>query len=429
MSLFAETRFCCIFALDFDLKSRITPTIFKQNQAHTKYKHTIKQKHKTYYYMLSRIYNIAEDLDESIFLFGGRQTGKTTILHQQFPDAIYIDLLDTSVKAKFRLRPVLLYEMLCDIEEGSIVIIDEIPEVPELLNEVHRLITQRKLRFILCGSSARKLKRKGHNTLGGRALPVYLYPLVSAEIPNFDIDRAVNFGMLPPHYLVKNPSRKLSAYIDVYLKEEIKEEALVRSLDAFHRFLEVAALTDGEIINNQNIAQECGVHASTASSYFDILEDTLVGYRIPAYTKVMKRRLVQAPRFYYFDIGIVNHLLHRKDLVRGSVDYGHAFEHLVIQELYAYLKYTNSDEQLSYWRTYTGIEVDAVIGDARIAIEIKSTEDVLPRHLKGLKAFGEEHPQSRRMVVSLDKFTRRMGDIECFYVLDFFKLLWTKEIV
>lgn len=378
--------------------------------------------------MLDRIFNIANELDGSIFLFGGRQTGKTTILHQQFPNAIFIDLLDTSVKAKFRLRPVLLYEMLCDKAENTLVIIDEIPEVPELLNEVHRLITERHLLFILCGSSARKLKRKGHNTLGGRALPVYLYPLVSAEIPDFDIDRAVNVGMIPSHYLAKNPWRNLSAYIDVYLKEEIKEEALVRSLDAFHRFLEVAALTDGEIINNQNTAQECGVHATTVSAYFDILEDTLIGYRIPAYTKVMKRRLVQAPRFYYFDVGIANHLLHRKDLVRGSVEYGHAFEHLVIQEIYAYLKYTHSEEKLSYWRTYTGIKVDTIIGDARVAIEIKSSEDVLPRHLKGLKAFGEEHPQCRLMVVSLDKMNRRMGDIECVYVIDFFKQLWSKGL-
>ena len=212
--------------------------------------------------MLERIFQLSNELDGSIFLFGSRQTGKTTILHQQFPKSIFIDLLDTNVKERFRRRPVTLYETMIDKPEGTLIIIDEIPEVPELLNEVHRLIVERHLIFILCGSSARKLKRKGHNTLGGRALPVFLYPLVSAEIPNFDIDRAVTYGMIPSHYLAKNPSRLLAAYIDVYLKEEIKEEALVRSLDAFQRFLEVAALTDGEIINNQNIAQECGVHAA-----------------------------------------------------------------------------------------------------------------------------------------------------------------------
>lgn len=378
--------------------------------------------------MLERIFQLSNELDGSIFLFGSRQTGKTTILHQQFPKSIFIDLLDTNVKERFRRRPVTLYETMIDKPEGTLIIIDEIPEVPELLNEVHRLIVERHLIFILCGSSARKLKRKGHNTLGGRALPVFLYPLVSAEIPNFDIDRAVTYGMIPSHYLAKNPSRLLAAYIDVYLKEEIKEEALVRSLDAFQRFLEVAALTDGEIINNQKIAQECGVHATTVSSYFDILEDTLIGYRIPAYTKVMKRRLVQAPRFYYFDVGITNHLLHRKELHRGTSDYGHAFEHLVVQEIIAYMHYRHSDEKLSYWRTYTGIEVDLIIGEARVAIEIKSVEEVLPRHLKNLRSFAEEHPQSRRIVVSLDVFSRRMNDIECLYVKDFFQKLWSEGL-
>ena len=378
--------------------------------------------------MLERIFQIYKELDGSIFLFGGRQTGKTTLLRQQFPDTTFFDLLDTNVRRRLQQRPVLLYETLKDKPMGTLVIIDEIPEVPELLNEVQRLIVERQLVFVLCGSSARKLKRKGHNTLGGRALPVYLYPLVSAEIPDFDIDRAVNYGTIPPHYLARNPWRLLAAYIDVYLKEEIKEEALVRNLDAFQRFLEVAALTDGEIINNNNIAQECGVHATTVSSYFDILEDTLIGYRIPAYTKVMKRRLVQAPRFYYFDVGVTNYLLHRKELIRGSADYGHAFEHLVVQELVAYMHYRHCEEKLSYWRTYTGVEVDIIVGDARIAIEIKSTEEVQNRHIKNLKAFAEEHPDSKLMIVSLDVFTRQMGNIECIYVMDFFHRLWTDGI-
>ncbi len=378
--------------------------------------------------MIERILQIKKELDSRIFRLGARPTGKSTVLQQQFPNSIYIDLLDSTLRERFSRRPALLYEMLQDKEEGTLVIIDEIPEVPELLNEAHRLIVKQGLVFILCGSSARKLKRKGKNTLGGRAFPVYFYPFVSAEIPEFDIDRAVNYGMIPPHYLAKNPSRLLAAYIEVYLKEEVKEEALVRNLKAFQRFLEVAALTDGEMVNNNNIATDCGVSATTVSAYFDILEDTLIGYRIPAFQKVMKRRLVQAPRFYYFDVGVANHLLHRKDLVRGTPEYGHAFEHLVIQELYAWLHYTHSEEELSYWRTYTGLEVDAVIGDARAAIEIKSVEEVMPKHLKGLKAFGEEHPQSRKIIVSLDPINRRIGDTECMYVLDFFKTLWSKGI-
>ena len=378
--------------------------------------------------MLERILQINNELDDSIFLFGARQTGKSTILRRQFPDAIYIDLLNTDMKSRLSRRPALLYEMLHDKASGTLVIIDEIPEVPELLNEVHRLISERSLKFILCGSSARKLKRKGRSTLGGRALPVYLYPFVSAEIPDFDIDRAVNYGMIPSHYLAGNPLRRLAAYIEVYLKEEIKEEALVRNLGSFQRFLEVAALTNGEMINNNNIAQDCGVSATTVSSYFDILEDTLIGYRIPAFRKVMKRRLVGTPRFYYFDVGVANHLLHRKELTRGTTEYGHAFEHLMVQELYAYLHYRHSEEELTYWRTYTGIEVDAVIGDARVAIEIKSVEEVMPKHLKGLKAFGEEHPQSRLIIVSLDPINRRIGEVECIYVLDFFKMLWEERL-
>ena len=214
----------------------------------------------------------------------------------------------------------------------------------------------------------------------------------------------------------------------LYLKEEIKQESLVRNLNAFQRFLEVAALTDGEMVNYNNIAQDCGVNSKTVASYFDILEDTLIGFRVPAYTKVVKRRLSQSPRFYYFDVGIANHLLHRKDLVRGTVEYGHAFEHLVVQELRAWLSYNEREEQMSYWRTHTGVEVDVVIGDARVAIEIKSVEEVLPKHIKGLLSFSEDYPESRLMIVSLDPINRRMGNVECVYILDFFKDLWSKGL-
>lgn len=378
--------------------------------------------------MVERICQLKNELDGSIFLFGARQTGKSTILRQQFPKETYIDLLDTRLRQRFQRNPALLYDMLKDKPAGTLIIIDEIPEVPELLNEVHRLISEKSHTFILCGSSARKLKRKGHNTLGGRALPVYFFPLVSAEIPEFDIDRAVTFGMVPSHYFAKNPKRRLEAYINVYLKEEIKEEALVRNLGAFQRFLEVAAISDSEIVNNKNIAQKCGVSTTTVANYFDILEDTLIGYKLPAYTKTVQRRLIQAPKFYFFDVGIANHLLHRNELTRGTMEYGHAFEHLVVQELMAYMHYTHQEERLTYWRTYAGAEVDIVIGDARVAIEIKATEDVQPRHLKGLRSFGEEHPECRRIVVSLDIINRKIGEVENLYVEDFFKLLWTEGI-
>ena len=367
--------------------------------------------------------------DESVFLFGARQTGKTTLLKKQFPNAIYFDLLQTDVLNRFRQRPALLRESLEQANEGTLVIIDEIQQIPELLNEIHWLITNKQIRFILCGSSARKLKRQGVNTLGGRAVPQYLFPFVSCEIPDFNIDRAVNNGMIPRHYMKENPTSLLKAYVGVYLREEIQAESLVRNLTGFSRFLEIAAMTDGEMVNYLNIASDCGVSANTVKEYFQILEDTLVGYMIPAFTKKAKRKVVQSPRFYLFDVGVTNYLLGRTNLRRGTTDYGHAFEHVVIQELVAYLNYTDNPNKLSYWRTYTQVEVDVILGDAKVAIEIKSAEEVLPKHLKGLKSFADEHPDCRRIIVSLDRFNRVVDGIEHIYVYDFFKKLWSHDII
>lgn len=377
--------------------------------------------------MIIRKLQIIED--ESVFLFGARQTGKTTLLMQQFPDAIYYDLLDTDLLNRLRQRPSILREMLDKKPEGTLIIIDEIQQVPELLNEIHLLMNRYGFRFILCGSSARKLRRQRVNTLGGRAVPQYLYPFVSSEIPDFDIDIAVNNGMMPRFYLSKNPQNMLKAYVSVYLKEEIQAESLVRNLKNFSRFLEVAAITDGEMVNYQNIAQDCGVSANTIKEYFQILEDTLLGFYIPAYTKTIKRKIVQAPRFYLFDVGVTNYLLGRKDLKRGSVEYGHAFEHFIVQELVAYISYSDNSNKISYWRTYTQIEVDVILGDAKVAIEIKSADEIMSKHLKGLKAFREEHPETRLMVVSLDKLTRTSDGIEIVYVYDFLKMLWKGEVV
>lgn len=384
--------------------------------------------------MFSRYYQLDKELDTNVFLFGARQTGKTTLLLQQFPNAEYIDLLDSVTLRKFSNYPETLFEMYKDSDSNTVVIIDEIQQVPLLLNEVHRLIHKRGIRFILCGSSARKLRRKGYNTLGGRALPCYLYPLVSAEIPDFDIDTALTKGMLPAFYTAKNAYKLLASYLDVYLRQEIKEEALVRNLSNFQRFLDAAALTDGEIVNYNNIATDCGVSANSVKEYFSILEDTLVGYMIPAFTKRVKRRIVLSPKFYFFDIGVTNYLLHRKEVVRGTTEYGHAFEHFVMQELIAYIGYTHNDNRLSYWRTKDGVEVDAVIGNdllggAKLAIEIKSTEDVQNKHLKGLRTFADEHPDCRRIVVALDRFTRRTDDnIEIMYVYDFLRQLWSGKL-
>ena len=195
------------------------------------------------------------------------------------------------------------------------------------------------------------------------------------------------------------------------------------------RFLDIAAQSDGEIINYTNIAQDCGVSSVTVREYFNILEQTLIGYIIPAFTLSKKRKALQSPKFYYFDIGIVNHLLHRRKLLPGSVDFGHAFEHLMIQEIIAYLSYTESYEQLSYWRTSNGYEVDAIIGEGRIAIELKSSEEIQSRHTKGLKAFEEEFPNARKIIVSLDKNRRTLNGIEIIPATEFLKMMWNNEII
>jgi len=234
--------------------------------------------------------------------------------------------------------------------------------------------------------------------------------------------------MLPRHYLISNPGKRLQAYIGDYLQEEIKAEALTRNLTTFARFLEIAAISSGEMLNYNNIASECGVSSPTIKEYFSILEDTLIGYTVPAYKKTVKRRLIQAPRFYYFDVGITNYLLRRSGLHQGSPEYGQAFEQFIMQELHAYVTYHNCNPGLSYWRTASGYEVEAVLDDARVAIEIKSSKEIHSHHTKGLRAFAEEHPEARKIMVSNEKHKRIMGDIEIMPAEEFLGQLWTGSI-
>ena len=374
--------------------------------------------------MMDRIFKIQDAEEESVFFFGARQTGKTTLLKKLFPNARYYDLLKSEEFERLSRRPQLLREELQDFPANSLVIIDEIQKLPALLDEVHWLMVNCDLRFLLTGSSARKLRRGGVNLLGGRALVNNFYPLVSAEIPDFDIDRAVNNGMLPRHYLVADASKRLSGYVGLYLQTEIVDQAVVRNLPSFNRFLEVAALTSGEMLVYANVAQDCGVSAVTVRSYFDILTDTLFGYVIPAYTKKVKRKLIQAPKFYLFDVGVANYLMHRSHLKQGSPEYGHAFEHLIIQEIMAYLGYQGRQGELSYWRTGTGVEIDAVLGDAAMGIEIKSTNEVKDSQLKGLRSFGLDYPDARLIVVSNDMYRRRVDNIEIIPVREFLSDLW-----
>ena len=379
--------------------------------------------------MYKRILSLEDENNDSVFLWGARQVGKTTLLEQLFPQARYYDLLKEHDFERILRQPSLLSQELAWLKEGDLVIIDEVQKLPHLLDEVHSLIHRKKIRFILSGSSPRKLKRSGANLLGGRALRKVLYPLVSAEIPEFDLIKAVNNGMIPRHYMVNNPWERFRAYIGVYLDEEIKEEAISRKLKSFSRFLEVAAISNGEMVVYKNIAQDCGIDYRTVKDYFEILSDTLTGYFIQGFTSTLKRRAIQAPKFYFFDVGIVNYLLNRKNLNPGSEAFGHSFEHFIIQELVAYLDYIHSTEKLTYWRTSSGYEVDVIIGEGKIAIEIKATEEVKSRHLKGLKAFQEDFPKARSIVVSFDKYPRILNGVEIIPAEQFLKALWNNEIV
>jgi predicted AAA+ superfamily ATPase len=330
----------------------------------------------------------------------------------------------------FQLRPALLREECMLLDEGELVIIDEVQKVPALLDEVHWLMENRGLRFILSGSSARKLRRSGANLLGGRALRFTLFPFVSAEIPDFDLHRALNNGMLPRHYLVADPSKRIQAYIGDYLQQEIVEEAIVRRLDAFTRFLQVAALSNSEIVNYTNIAQDCGVSSKTVKEYFSILEETMLGFFLPSYTKVVKRRVIQSPKFYYFDVAIPNHLLRRIPLQPGTDIYGHTLEHLVIQELRAFMSYRQPLKSLTYWHTLDNkYEVDAVLGDAEVAIEVKSSKNVGSHDTKGLKAFSEEYPEAKLYLLSLEDRPRKFNGVEVWPVEQFLKRLWSGKII
>ena len=380
--------------------------------------------------MLERILKLEEAKEDSLFLWGSRQTGKSTLLKMLFPCAHVYDLLKSDVRMALQLRPSQLREECELLDDGELIIIDEVQKVPALLDEVHWLIENKNQRFVLSGSSARKLRRSGANLLGGRALRQTLFPLVSAEIPEFDLNRALNHGMLPRHYLTENPTMRVQSYIGDYLQQEIVEEAIVRRLDAFTRFLQVAALSNSEIVNYTNIAQDCGVSSKTVKEYFSILEETMLGFFLPSYTKVVKRRVVQSPKFYYFDVAIPNHLLRRTPLQPGTDVYGHALEHLVIQELRAYMAYRQPLKSLTYWHTLDNkYEVDAVLGDAEVAIEVKSSKNVGSRDTKGLKAFSEEYPEAKLYLLSLEDRPRKFNGVEVWPVELFFKHLWDGKVI
>lgn len=366
---------------------------------------------------------------ESAFLWGARQTGKSTLLKALYPEAPYFDLLLANEYDRFLRNPSLLREILEATPSGSPVIIDEIQRLPSLLNEIQWMIVNRNRQFILSGSSPRNIMRYGGNLLGGRATRYELYPLVFKEIPDFNLLKALNNGLLPRHYLAKRADKLLSAYTGSYLRDEIMTEAKIRNIGSFSRFLEMAAFSNGEIVNYSNIAADCGVSAPTVREYFQILEDTLIGRLLPSYQKKPKRRVIHSPKFYYFDVGIANYLLKRGRIVAGSESFGHAFEHFIYHEIYAHSHYVDLNYSLSYWRTASQIEVDFILGDNEVAVEVKSTEMAQPRHLHGLKSFAEEYNVKKLILVSNDPHPRKVGKIMIMPWKFFLNQLWEGGLI
>lgn len=367
--------------------------------------------------------------NESLFLWGARQTGKSTLLKELFSDSIWFDLLLSDVFERLQRNPSQLREIIIATGNQKPVVIDEVQRIPELLNEIHWLITNKNIRFILSGSSPRKIIRSGANLLGGRALRYELYPLISREIPDFNLLKALNNGLLPRHYLSANPQKLISAYIGSYLRDEIMAEAKIRNIASFSHFLEVAAFSNGEMVNYTNIASECGVSSPTIKEYFQILEDTLTGRFLSSFQKNPKRRVILAPKFYYFDVGIVNFLLKRGKIEMGSEAFGNAFEHFIYQEIYAHSSYSGLNYPIAYWRTASKIEIDFVLGDHEVAIEVKSTKMANPRHLKGLKSFSEEYSVSKSILISNDPYPRQINDILVLPWKIFLQKLWDGEII
>ena len=372
--------------------------------------------------MINRLIKLQK---KSFFLFGPRQVGKSTLLENSFStqESLYYDFLKTELYEKFKAEPNLFREeILFRDKKKNIIVIDEVQRIPEILNEVHYLIEKDKsLIFALSGSSARKLKRSQANMLGGRALTYRLYPLTHIELgENFNLDRAINIGTLPAIYLEKDldlSKAMLESYAETYLEEEIKAEAIVRNLGSFLRFLRFAACENGNIINYSNLARETGNKNQTVKEYFQILEDTLIGFHLLAYVKSSRKRLMKHPKFFFFDLGVQRGLAKRiyQDLHRFTPDYGRAFEHFIIKEIIHLSKYKKKNYEFSFFRTENGAEVDLIveIPDGKVfAIEIKSSSNPRLSDLKGLKSFKEIYPKAKLICVGLNENEMNYADVK-----------------
>lgn len=361
---------------------------------------------------------------KSHFLLGPRATGKSWLIKNQLKEAQIFNLLDSDTFGRFLKRPAALGEEIT----SNLVVIDEVQKLPILLDEVHRLIEERKITFLLTGSSARKLKHGGANLLAGRARSISLFPLTSNELTDFDLLKYCNFGGLPIVYQSSEPWLELRDYVNLYLREEIIQEALVRKFDHYARFLDVVGISSGEELNYQQIASDSGVPVRTVSNFIEVLKDTLLAFELAPYTKSKKRKSISRSKIYLFDVGVANFLAGRKSLLFRSESFGKAFEHFIIQEIRAYLSYSNSDLQMFYWRTLRGdAEVDCILGND-LAIEVKSSEQFQERMLSGLLALKEEKKVKRFMLITREKIKRKVCEIEVIPYDQFLKMLWRNEL-
>ncbi len=337
---------------------------------------------------------------KSLFLFGPRGTGKTTWVKATFPNALYLDLLEAELFNDLLANPQRL-ERLIPVGFRDWIIVDEVQKIPSLLDEVHRLIEKERHRFILTGSSARKLHRGGFNLLAGRALTYSFHPLTVAELGgDFRMDHSLAFGHLPSAYAEDNPAAYLESYVRTYLQEEVRQEGLTRNLGAFARFLEAASFSQGALLNISGVARECGVERKVVENYFGILEDLLIAHRIPVFARRSRRRLAAHHKFYFFDVGIYRTLRPRGPLDQPEEIEGAALETLFFQELWANSSLLETKHQIHYWRTATGMEVDFILYGPRglLALEVKRTSRLTPDALRGLKAFSREYPEARAIL-------------------------------
>lgn len=383
--------------------------------------------------MIRRNLNIDLPKGQSCFLWGARQIGKTTYLREKYKNSLYYDFLKKDLYIKYLKNPSIFREEILAMPEKKLlnpIIIDEVQKIPELLDEVHWLIENKGVNFILSGSSARKLKRGHSNLLGGRAWRFEMLPLTSYEIKDFDLLKIVNNGLIPSHYLQKNAKKSLKAYVIDYLKEEIFDEGLTRNLSAFSRFLDIAGYSNAELLNYTNIARECGIASQTVKEYFQILQDTLIGRIITPFKKREERNsLNKIPKFYFFDIGVANYI--SKSVIeecKGEL-FGKSLEHFIYLELLAYSLYSEKDYSINFWRTKQGQEVDFILDQGQVAIEVKGKECIANNDLRHLKTFISTYSPKKSFLVSMSSGTRLCKDTIIINYKLFLEKLWNGDII